>query len=201
MSIATCIYCGHQIPYGGSLSQRDAHQAMVEHDQTCPCNPLVARADSLELEARIQAQEARTQRATVQEIYQLITGATGEPGDWRGAEPVRQLIEDLAAVKQDAKDWHTAAMGLSADLTAIGQQRDALANFVNEVYDASGEGGDLDSAWTQERGVELRLLKAVAYDPEVHHDVDGTEIEPGETIYVRATWLAWLKAAGKGCNG
>jgi len=32
----------------------------------------------------------------VHEIYQLCTGATGEPGDWHGAEPVRALVADAA---------------------------------------------------------------------------------------------------------
>ncbi|TFH84949.1 hypothetical protein EQG41_19705 [Billgrantia azerbaijanica] len=52
------------------------------------------RCERLEQEARIHAQEARTQRATVQAIYQLVTGATGEPGDWHGAEPVRELVAE-----------------------------------------------------------------------------------------------------------
>jgi hypothetical protein len=51
--------------------------------------------DRLRLEAQIHAQEARTQRATVHEIYQLVTGGTGEPGDWNGAEPVRQALESI----------------------------------------------------------------------------------------------------------
>ena len=48
-------------------------------------------------EARIHAQEARTAKATIAEIYQLCTGATGEPGDWQGANPVRQKLAELDA--------------------------------------------------------------------------------------------------------
>jgi hypothetical protein len=51
--------------------------------------------DRLRLEAQIHAQEARAQRATVHEIYRLVTGGAGEPGDWNGAEPVRQAFERI----------------------------------------------------------------------------------------------------------
>ncbi len=51
----------------------------------------------LQSEAEIHAQEARTHRATVHEIYQIVTGKTGEPGNWNGAEPVRQRIKELEA--------------------------------------------------------------------------------------------------------
>ena len=54
---------------------------------------LVAR---LKLEAQGHAQEARTANATIAEIYQVCTGSTGEPGNWNGAEPVRQLAEQRA---------------------------------------------------------------------------------------------------------
>lgn len=57
-------------------------------------NVLIER---LKQEAQIHAQEAATQHATVQEIYQLCTGGKGEPGNWNGAEPVRALIADLRA--------------------------------------------------------------------------------------------------------
>lgn len=48
--------------------------------------------DSLQQQAEIHAQEARTANATIAEIYQLVTGATGEPGRWNGAEPVRKRL-------------------------------------------------------------------------------------------------------------
>lgn len=58
--------------------------------------------DDARQQAQIHAQEARTQTATVNEIYQAVTGWTGEPGDWHGAQPVvaelnrlRQRVEEL----------------------------------------------------------------------------------------------------------
>lgn len=51
--------------------------------------------DALKLEARIQAQEAHSQKATVHACYEIVTGKTGEPGDWNGAEPVRAYVSAL----------------------------------------------------------------------------------------------------------
>lgn len=56
---------------------------------------LIDANDRLRLEAQIHAQEARTQRATVHEIYQVVTVCKGEPGDWNGARPVREAFERL----------------------------------------------------------------------------------------------------------
>jgi len=60
--------------------------------------------DILRQEAKIHAQEARSQKATVHEIYQIISGGKGEPGDWSGARPVREFVqakeEQLAAAER-----------------------------------------------------------------------------------------------------
>lgn len=48
--------------------------------------------DRCKLEARIHAQEARTANHTIAEIYQACTGATGEPGNWNGAAPVKEAL-------------------------------------------------------------------------------------------------------------
>lgn len=44
-------------------------------------------------EAEIHAQESSTANATIYDIYQLCTGSTGEPGNWNGAKPVREMKE------------------------------------------------------------------------------------------------------------
>lgn len=51
-----------------------------------------ALIDKLKLEAQIHAGEARCANSTIAEIYQAISGSTGEPGNWNGAEPVRAYI-------------------------------------------------------------------------------------------------------------
>ncbi|UQI42707.1 hypothetical protein [Vreelandella venusta] len=58
---------------------------------------LLAENEKLRLEAQAHAQEARTQRSIVHDIYQIVSGGKGEAGDWNGAEPVRKAFEALAA--------------------------------------------------------------------------------------------------------
>ena len=49
----------------------------------------------LKLEAQIHAQEATTANATIAEIYQFVTGSTGEPGNWNGAIPVKEKFAEI----------------------------------------------------------------------------------------------------------
>ena len=57
--------------------------------------------EALKREARVHAQEARTQRSTVHEIYQAISGATGEPASWHGAAPVVAFVAESRAALAD----------------------------------------------------------------------------------------------------
>lgn len=68
--------------------------------------------ERLRQEAQIHAQEARTANATIAEIYQLVTGATGEPGNWNGARPVRELLDRYRNALQAAHNglkWYRDA--------------------------------------------------------------------------------------------
>ena len=85
---------------------------------------LQARADNLEQQAKIHAQEARTANATIAEIYQLCTGATGEPGNWHGAGPVRKVIAEhdtLAAEQQAARAQEPVTSVVRTGLTVDGR--------------------------------------------------------------------------------
>lgn len=66
-------------------------------DHLAAVSALEAEVERLKQEAQIHAQEARTQKATVHEIYQIVTEGKGEPGDWNGAEPVRKAFNSLRA--------------------------------------------------------------------------------------------------------
>ena len=76
----------------------------------------------LRLEAQLHAQEARTANATIAEIYQVVSGATGEPGNWHGAEPVRTRLNQLRADL--------------AILQATVAQKDEEIKHLNSSYDA-----------------------------------------------------------------
>ncbi len=47
----------------------------------------------LRLQAQTHAMEARGANATINEIYQIISGGKGEPANYHGAEPVRKYVE------------------------------------------------------------------------------------------------------------
>ena len=54
--------------------------------------------EALKLQAQVWASEARAQKATVHACYEAITGKTGEPGDWNGAEPIRRYVAERDAL-------------------------------------------------------------------------------------------------------
>ncbi len=78
-------------------SAKAAREALVESTASLRAENerLRALAETLKLEAQIHAGEARTANATIAEIYQCVTGCTGEPGNWHGARPVRLAVEAL----------------------------------------------------------------------------------------------------------
>lgn len=85
-------------------AQGDKRLAFARDVESEVARPLLERiaallrlAETFKLEAQIHAQEARTANATIAEIYQLCSGGTGEPGNWNGADPVRQKIAALDA--------------------------------------------------------------------------------------------------------
>ncbi|WP_069384008.1 hypothetical protein [Halomonas caseinilytica] len=58
---AMCVYCGEAVIYDTrEISDMEtAHQKIVEHDQSCPSNPLVQRVAELEETARLAERFAR----------------------------------------------------------------------------------------------------------------------------------------------
>lgn len=86
-------YGEHCVMLNGKWQSWQARAALLEPVGEGDA-PLIER---LKQEAQIHAQEARTANATIAEIYQIVTGKTGEPGNWHGAEPVRKCIEELRA--------------------------------------------------------------------------------------------------------
>jgi hypothetical protein len=72
---------------------------------------LEALAETLKNEAQMHAMEAKSANATINEINQFISGATGEPANWHGAQPVKDFVNDLKAQLEAAKkdtdrlDW------------------------------------------------------------------------------------------------
>ena len=88
------------------LSEYTTAQAEIE--------ALREERDSCKQQAQIWKQEARTQSAIVAEIYQELTGKTGEPGDWNGARPLKPAI-------------------LRKQAEAVSQYADALSMWLNDL--------------------------------------------------------------------
>ena len=55
---------------------------------------------SILLQAQLHAGEAKGANETIYQIYQHVTGATGEPGNWNGAKPVIEEIDRLRSLAE-----------------------------------------------------------------------------------------------------
>ena len=86
--------------------------------------------EKLKLEAQSHAQEARTQRSTVHEIYQIIGS---NKGDWNGAEPVREFVD---TIKGALEDCHQAFRDRKHGGVAEQKLRHDLENILGIYYDA-----------------------------------------------------------------
>ena len=87
----------------GDPEFRDLFIKEMDADHAAEVARLEALVSTLRQEVQIHAQEARSQKATVHEIYQIVTGGTGEPGDWHGAEPVREYVKRLRDALESAR--------------------------------------------------------------------------------------------------
>lgn len=116
-----------------------AQQAATAHYQ-----PLL---DALKTQAQCHAMEARSSNATLNEIYQLCSGAKGEKASWNGSEPVREVLdakdaeiahkaEELRSNDQQCRFQVAALREQNAALkAALEQAREALAFIVYENND------------------------------------------------------------------
>lgn len=98
-----------------------------------------ARADAYQQQAQIWKQEARTQSAIVAEIYQELTGKTGEHGDWNGGRPLRaeilrkqaEKLDEIAAHIKEAAEAGLSSVasiyeGLKLNSSSLRQQADEI---------------------------------------------------------------------------
>lgn len=111
--------------WDAACAERDAR--IAEQDA------LIAK---LRLEAQIQAQEARTANATIAEIYQAVTGGTGEPGNWNGAAPVKARIAEL--------EQQLAEVGLKSTVDAS-----EFSRAIDFAIDQGSEARHFLTAWRE----------------------------------------------------
>lgn len=116
----------------------DLRQLISERDQLlAQLAQAEARADACQQQAEIWKQEARTQTATVNEVYQLLTGGTGEPGNWNGARPVRSAALRLQAeAVEKITNWSPDGESASGnDLVAM----DHIWDYAQRLRDQADE--------------------------------------------------------------
>jgi hypothetical protein len=91
-------YEGDDIPFSNEaqrLADYDADRRVLIKEQRAEIERLKDLIEHLKIEAQGHAQEARAANSTIAEIYQCVIGSTGEPGNWHGAQPVRDEIDLL----------------------------------------------------------------------------------------------------------
>lgn len=85
--IAACIYCGHEVRYGHrrGISQKEAHQALIKHDQVCPENPVVQERDRLRRNRDMYKGQAERQAEELEALRIDNRDLRREVAAWRGA--------------------------------------------------------------------------------------------------------------------
>lgn len=137
---------------------------------------LIAR---LKLEAQIHAQEARTANATIAEIYQCVSGATGEPGNWHGAEPVRRLVQERDDWKEKYQLVRDTDLVVRADL----EQEHEISALKARVAELEG-----DVAFLHKRRGELVIERDALKQQVVDVGVIAMS-HPAQKDAARYRWL------------
>jgi DNA repair exonuclease SbcCD ATPase subunit len=106
------------------------------HNLQAEVTRMEAELDTIKQQAQIWKQEARTQASIVRECYQACTGSTGEPGDWNGAKPVRELAAKLAALEAYKRQ---AEVSIAAQSRAWEQERNVSDELAKEVAQLRAE--------------------------------------------------------------
>jgi hypothetical protein len=83
--------------------------------------------ERLRQEAQMHAMEARTANGTLNQIYQLCSGAKGEKGNWNGALPVRDVLANRDALLREC----SIAIGKASREAALNGD----TRFFNELMD------------------------------------------------------------------
>lgn len=99
-----------------------------------------ALAERLKLEAQGHAMEARTANSTIHEIYQVVSGATGESGNWHGAKPIHEYAARMKALVSELQDSLSEVLELAERQWANPEELSEIrrARTLLEKNDAQG---------------------------------------------------------------
>ncbi len=115
-------------------------------------------AERLKLETQIHASESKTANATIYACYQAVTGSTGEPGNWNGAQPV---VESLTALREKAERLEGLILRLASDepriseiITGLAGEKYGTFHVTVQDFDATRAEADRIRKERKERGDE-----------------------------------------------
>lgn len=91
------------------IAELEDRHTVIEQSLGLRIAELEQLAERLKQEAQIHAMEARTANATIAEIYQVVSGGKGEPGNWHGAVLVRECIGELLGLLRESSAAMEAA--------------------------------------------------------------------------------------------
>ncbi|MBO9108791.1 hypothetical protein J5288_08750 [Agrobacterium sp. S2/73] len=134
----------------------------------------------LRLQAQTHAMEARGANSTIAEIYQIISGGKGEPGNWRGAKPVREYVE---AAKGEILRLETelalskpvySRRQIEARVKALEEALKPFAEYMGDHFDKDNHGkplpDDLGVGWIYLTHADFRTARtALASTGGEHH--------------------------------
>ena len=103
---------------------------------------LEAARDSAILQAQCWKTEAMSQKASLHAAYQHITGSTGEPADWHGANPIIEALEKakanaIRATALDTLQKQGQEFTRICELEARIEELEAFAQLVIEELDVA----------------------------------------------------------------
>jgi hypothetical protein len=76
--------------------------------------------DRLRTEAQTHSGEARTANSSLHEAYQAASGSRGEPGNWNGANPIKDEIERLRTKLAEAEELANRSLRRLVELSKPG---------------------------------------------------------------------------------
>ncbi len=140
--------------------------------------------ERLKLEAQIHAQEARTANATIYEIYQAVSEGTGEPGNWSGAKPVVEMIDQLKAeLAEKTGQYNSSVQTRMAFREAYKRERDEVKKLKAENEGLSKKVKNLTAWYDKMFGVPCE---------EIRHQ-QQVEVLEEERDKLRADCDTWAK--------
>lgn len=171
------------------LLAHDASQRALIEQQAREIERLKDLNEHLKIEAQGHAQEAKTANATIAEIYQCVSGATGEVGSWHGAQPVRDAMDKQAQeIAFHVSRVEALRRFLSEKITECQKQAKEIAQLQINHTDINVEFDRLNGVITRQMEDIERLTElATGYHDTAENRTNDIEQQAREIARLRGT--------------